>query len=60
MDQGFVGSIFTVVVFVVFIGVIWWAFNSRNKQKYDEAAASIISDDDINDDDQLSKKDQET
>ncbi|AEA98222.1 cytochrome-c oxidase [Alteromonas mediterranea] len=38
MDQGIVGSIFTVIVFVSFIGVVWWAFSGRNKKKFDEAA----------------------
>ncbi|AXR06630.1 cbb3-type cytochrome oxidase subunit 3 [Salinimonas sediminis] len=38
MDQGIIGSIFTVVVFVCFFGVVWWAFSSRNKKDFDEAA----------------------
>lgn len=38
MNQGIAGSIFTVVVFVIFIGVVWWAFSSRNKKRFDEAA----------------------
>lgn len=38
MDQGLVGSIFTVVVFISFVGIVWWAFSSRNKQRFDEAA----------------------
>ena len=38
MDQGLAGSIFTVVVFVCFIGVVWWAFSGRNKKRFDEAA----------------------
>ncbi len=38
MDQGTVGTIFTLVVFVCFIGVVLWAYSSRNKKKYDEAA----------------------
>jgi cytochrome c oxidase cbb3-type subunit 4 len=38
MDQGIVGSIFTVIVFVSFIGGVWWAFSGRNKKKFDEAA----------------------
>ncbi|MFC3095698.1 cbb3-type cytochrome c oxidase subunit 3 [Alteromonas sediminis] len=38
MDQGIIGSIFTVVVFVAFIGVCWWAFSGRNKKRFDEAA----------------------
>lgn len=38
MDQGIVGSIFTVVVFVSFVGIVWWAFSGHNKKKFDEAA----------------------
>lgn len=60
MDQGIVGSIFTVIVFVAFIGACWWAFNGRNKNRFDEAAKSIISDDDIKDGKQLSNKKQES
>ena len=46
MDQGIVGSIFTVIVFVCFIGVVWWAFSSRNKKKFDEAANLPFADED--------------
>ena len=60
MDQGIVGSVFTVVVFVAFFGAVYWAFNSRNKEKFEDAAANIISDDDITSDNQISKKDQES
>ncbi len=60
MDQGIVGSIFTVIVFVAFIGACFWAFNGRNKGKFDDAANSIISDDDLKDGKQLSNKDQES
>lgn len=59
MDQGIVGSIYTVIVFIAFIGAVIWAFNGRNKHKFDDAANSIISDDDLKDDKQL-KKDQES
>tara|TARA_Y100001960_G_scaffold117628_1_gene125967 strand:- start:15786 stop:15947 length:162 start_codon:yes stop_codon:yes gene_type:complete len=44
MDQGIVGSIFTVIVFVCFIGIVWWAFSGRNKQKFDEAANLVFAD----------------
>ncbi|MFW8589662.1 cbb3-type cytochrome oxidase subunit 3 [Glaciecola sp. 2405UD65-10] len=60
MDQGLVGSIFTVIVFVAFIGACWWAFSSRNKDKFDEVANSIIGDEDINDNNELRNKDQES
>lgn len=59
MDQGIIGSIYTVVVFVAFIGVVWWAFNSKNKAKYEEAA-NIIFEDENQNGNQLSKKDQES
>ncbi|WP_100657307.1 cbb3-type cytochrome oxidase subunit 3 [Alteromonas flava] len=44
MDQGVIGSIFTVIVFVSFIGVVLWAFSSRNKKKFDEAANLVFAD----------------
>lgn len=53
MDQGIVGSIFTVIVFVIFIGIVWWAFSSRNKAKFDEAANLVFADEENNE----SKKD---
>jgi cytochrome c oxidase cbb3-type subunit IV len=38
MDAGFYGSIATVLFFLVFIGIIWWAFHRENKQKFNDAA----------------------
>ena len=55
MDQGIVGSIFTVVVFICFIGVVWWAFSSRNKSKFDEAANLPFADEEK----EQSKKDKQ-
>lgn len=60
MDQGTIGSIYTVVVFVAFIGACFWAFSGRNKQKFDEAANSIMSDDDIDGGKQQKLNDQES
>ena len=59
MDQGVVGSIYTVIVFVAFIGAVWWAFSSKNRNKFDDAA-NIIFEDDKQNGNQLSKKDQES
>lgn len=59
MDQGVVGSIYTVIVFVAFIGAVWWAFNSKNKNKFDDAANIIFEDDEQNNT-RLSNKDQES
>ena len=38
MDAGLFGSIATVLFFVLFVGIIWWAFHRENKQKFDDAA----------------------
>ncbi|QJR79300.1 cbb3-type cytochrome oxidase subunit 3 [Alteromonas pelagimontana] len=46
MDQGTIGSIFTVVVFLCFIGIVWWAFAGRNKKDFDEAANLPFADED--------------
>jgi cytochrome c oxidase cbb3-type subunit 4 len=48
MDQGVIGSIFTVIVFVSFIGVVIWAFSSRNKKNFDEAANLVFDDEEDN------------
>jgi len=57
MGQGTIGSIFTVIVFVSFIGVVIWAFSSRNKKSFDEAANLPFADEDEH---QSTKKNQES
>lgn len=44
MDYGIAGSIFTVVVFVSFIGIVWWAFSKRAKTRFDEAENLVFAD----------------
>jgi cytochrome c oxidase cbb3-type subunit 4 len=38
MDAGFFGSVATVLFFLLFVGIVWWAFHRDNKQKYEDAA----------------------
>ena len=38
-------SIWTVVVFVVFIGIILWAYSGKRKKDFDEAARLVLDDD---------------
>ncbi|NWG86527.1 MAG: cbb3-type cytochrome oxidase subunit 3 [Hydrogenophilaceae bacterium] len=38
MDAGFIGSAVTVLFFLLFIGIVWWAYHKENKAKYEEAA----------------------
>lgn len=41
-----VHSIWTVILFIVFIGIVVWAFSSRRKKDFDEAARLALDDDD--------------
>ncbi|HRN77501.1 cbb3-type cytochrome c oxidase subunit 3 [Ottowia sp.] len=38
MDINLLRSIATVLAFVVFIGIVVWAWSRRNKERFDEAA----------------------
>jgi cytochrome c oxidase cbb3-type subunit 4 len=38
MDSGTIGAIVTVVFFLLFIAISWWAFSRKNKKRFDEAA----------------------
>jgi cytochrome c oxidase cbb3-type subunit 4 len=31
-------SLFTVLAFIAFVGIVWWAYSDRRKLTYDEAA----------------------
>ena len=44
MDYGLIGSIFTIVVFVCFIGIVLWAFSKKSKAGFDEAANLVFDD----------------
>ncbi len=40
-----VHSIWTVVVFIVFIGIVFWAYSGSRKKDFDEAARLVLDDD---------------
>jgi cytochrome c oxidase cbb3-type subunit 4 len=44
MDNGTVGTIFTLVVFISFVGVLVWAFSKKSKAGFDEAANLVFDD----------------
>lgn len=46
MDINLLRSIWTVVLFAVFIGIVWWAWSGRRKMDF-EAAARLPLDDDF-------------
>ena len=45
MDINDLRSLFTVLAFIAFIGIVWWAYSDRRKQTYDEAAMMPLDDD---------------
>jgi len=46
LDYGTWRGIYTVLVFVLFIGVVWWAYSKGSKKRFEDAANSIFDEDD--------------
>ncbi|WP_087023727.1 cbb3-type cytochrome oxidase subunit 3 [Thaumasiovibrio subtropicus] len=44
MDYALIHTIWTLVLFISFVGVVWWAYNKRQKNRFDEAANLIFAD----------------
>ncbi len=44
MDYALSGSIYTILVFVSFIGVVIWAYSKKSKTNFDEAQMLIFDD----------------
>ncbi|MEN8108538.1 MAG: cbb3-type cytochrome c oxidase subunit 3 [Pseudomonadota bacterium] len=38
MDFTFIQSVWTIVIMVVFLGIVVWAWSGKRKQRFDEAA----------------------
>lgn len=49
-------SLWTVVLFVVFIGIVAWAYSSRRKKDFDEAARLALDDDENDPEDDRSTR----
>jgi len=45
MDINDLRSLFTVLLFGAFIGIVAWAYSSKRKQAFDEAARLPLDDD---------------
>ena len=45
MDAGILRGLFTAFMFIAFIGIFLWAWSSRRKQDFDEAANLPLEDD---------------
>lgn len=46
MDINDLRSAMTVVMFVVFLGIVFWAYSSKRKRAFDEAARLPFDEDD--------------
>ncbi len=44
MNFGLIHSIYTVILFVCFIGIVWWAYSKKRKADFDEAANLVFAD----------------
>ncbi len=44
MDFGTIHSIYTVVLFASFIGIVWWAFSKKRKARFEEDANLVFAD----------------
>lgn len=55
MMSSLLHSIWTIAVFAIFIGIVLWAYSSRRKKDFDEAARLALDDDKPVVDDQKKK-----
>ncbi|BCL69711.1 Cytochrome c oxidase, subunit CcoQ [Vibrio nigripulchritudo MADA3029] len=44
MDIGTIHSIWTIVLFVSFLGVVWWAYGKSRKERFEEDANLVFAD----------------
>jgi cytochrome c oxidase cbb3-type subunit 4 len=46
MNMGLIHSVWTVLLVILFLGIVFWAFSGRRRQSFD-AAARLPLDDDV-------------
>lgn len=44
MDYQTLRGVITALLLVLFIGVVWWAYDKRQQSRFDKAANSIFDD----------------
>ncbi|ESP90995.1 MULTISPECIES: cbb3-type cytochrome oxidase subunit 3 [Pseudoalteromonas] len=59
MDYGTYRGILTLVILVLFIVIVVWAYSKRTKSRFDDAAKAIF-DDEIEHDNTVSKEEKES
>ncbi|TVP87645.1 MAG: cbb3-type cytochrome c oxidase subunit 3 [Thioalkalivibrio sp.] len=56
MSFGFLHGLLTLLVMILFLGIVWWAFSSKQKKRFDEAANLPFADEDDKPDPERSRK----
>lgn len=56
MDINDLRSIATVLAFLTFLGIVWWAYGNGARQSFEEAANLPFADDDAEEISDLSRK----
>lgn len=46
MDINDLRALITLLLFIAFIGIVWWAYSSKRKRSFDAAANSVFDEDD--------------
>ena len=60
MDINDLRSIATVLAFLTFIGIVWWAFGKGARRGFDEAANLPFADDGVKKEEEKEKKKKKT
>ncbi len=48
MDYGTYRGIYTLILLVLFLAIVYWAYNKKRKSDFDDIANSILDEDDVN------------
>lgn len=49
MDYGTYRGIYTLILLILFLAIVYWAYNKKSKKDFDNIAESILDDDDVKD-----------
>ena len=47
MDTSLIGSTLTVLFFMLFLGIVWWAYHKDNREKYEKAGQLPFEEDGV-------------
>jgi len=50
MDYGTYRGVYTLILMVLFLVIVYWAYNKKSKSKFDDIAQSIFEEDEVNND----------